>query len=191
MMIHVGNDKRQKKSANLLVDALILCIHKKDLTQITISDLQKESGVSRATFYRLFDNIEDLLAYKCRIIAHEIPIQYQEAILKTGESFFSFTLRYWLERHAFLEALFKCHRIDILQQTLLENTDFFQEQCAFLALPKEHLDYALSSAISTLIGILMVWLKTGQKETPEQLIEIFENLNTISPLLFKPVQVNE
>ena len=37
----------------------------------------------------------------------------------------------------------------------------------------------------------MVWLKTGQKETPEQLIEIFENLNTTAPLLFKPVQINE
>ena len=136
-------------------------------------------------------NIKDLLTYKCRIISREIPIQYQEAALKTGKSFFSFTLRYWLERHTILEALFKCHKLELLQQTLLENINFFQEQCAFPPLSKEHLDYALASAISTLIGILMVWLKTGQKETPEQIIEIFENLNTIAPLLFKPAQVNE
>ena len=31
--------------------------------EITVSDIQRESGVGRSTFYRLFDNVDDVVTY--------------------------------------------------------------------------------------------------------------------------------
>ena len=64
-MYHIKEDKRTKKSAELLCNALNTCMKTKNFSDITIVDLQNESFVSRATFYRLFDNTVDILDYQC------------------------------------------------------------------------------------------------------------------------------
>ena len=40
----------------------------KNFSEITITDLQKISSVSRTTFYRLFDKISDVLEFQCEKI---------------------------------------------------------------------------------------------------------------------------
>ena len=60
-MYHISNDIRTQKSADLIANALNEYILKKDFTEITVTDLQKASSVSRSTFYRLFDNIVYIL----------------------------------------------------------------------------------------------------------------------------------
>lgn len=67
-MYHIANDERAKKSAGSLYNGLIAELHKKDFINITISDITKSSRVSRSTFYRLFDNITDIILWKCEII---------------------------------------------------------------------------------------------------------------------------
>ena len=67
-MYRIKEDKRTKKSAELLSTALIKCLKSKPFSSITITDLQKESSVSRATFYRLFDSTIDIFYYQCDIL---------------------------------------------------------------------------------------------------------------------------
>ena len=122
-MIRMKNDKRAKHSAELLLGGLVKCINEKDFTEISISDLQKSSGVSRATFYRLFDNVQDVLAYKCELLAITMETEYKKIKPDEREPFLLFSLRFWLENHAFLDAIFKCNRGDILQNSLLLHTE--------------------------------------------------------------------
>lgn len=183
-MIHVGTDKRRIRSAELLTDGLIHCMKQKDFTQISISDLQKASGVSRATFYRLFDNVQDILEYKCRSMASDIPARYTALPPEQRESFLLFTLRYWLAHHAFLEAIFQSSRADILQSALAENASFLKAQFPPQTFSEAQFDYLASAAMGILSSLLVTWVAHGQKETPEQLIEVFQGFGKISGFLF-------
>ena len=60
-MYHISKDKRALQSSELIYNGLLECIKKKPFDQISVSDLQKASGVARSTFYRAFDNISDVL----------------------------------------------------------------------------------------------------------------------------------
>ncbi len=62
-MYHISKDERAKKSAIKIGNGLLRCLKTKEFYQITVTDIQKTSNVGRATFYRLFDNITDVLSY--------------------------------------------------------------------------------------------------------------------------------
>ncbi len=54
-MYHISNDKRIKQSSELIWNGLLKCLESKPFENITITDLQKTSGVAKTTFYRSFD----------------------------------------------------------------------------------------------------------------------------------------
>lgn len=62
-MYHIKNDKRCIKSAARIGEALRELLTEKPLSEITVTDIQKRSGTGRSTFYRLFDNTDDVLLY--------------------------------------------------------------------------------------------------------------------------------
>ena len=64
-MYHIKEDKRAQASVELICDGLKRCLKEKSFESVTISDIQRVSGVSRSTFYRNFDRIEDVLALMC------------------------------------------------------------------------------------------------------------------------------
>ena len=70
-MYHIKNDVRSQKSAKFISEGLQKCLAYKTFSEITITDVLRASYVGRATFYRLFDNLSDVLAYLC------IPTFYQ------------------------------------------------------------------------------------------------------------------
>ena len=71
-MYHIKKDKRSQTSARLISEGLTKCLQKKDFSKITITDIQKESYVGRATFYRLFDKLPDVLAYQCDQVFEDV-----------------------------------------------------------------------------------------------------------------------
>ena len=60
---------------NLLSESLLILNTTKTLKKITVTDLQKESGISRQTFYNHFLDIDDLIqyTYKKEIVVHWDP----------------------------------------------------------------------------------------------------------------------
>lgn len=178
-MIHVGTDKRQLRSAELLVEGLVKCMEFKEFGEISISDLHEASGVSRATFYRLFDNIQDVLSYKCKMIAAELPEQLKEGGQEEG--FLLFSLGYWMKQHKFLEAVYTSGRGDILQEALLEYSSFLKEYLPIESITRVQIDYFLSASMGFLSNILLTWVKRGKKETAGDLLEMFYDLYKVMP----------
>ena len=77
-MYHIKNDRRCRRSADLIGSALKVLLAGKSLNDITVTDLQKVSGVGRSTFYRLFDNIDDVLLYEAEKRFSGLPDLYRE-----------------------------------------------------------------------------------------------------------------
>lgn len=76
-MYHIPNDRRAIKSAGRIYEALIASLEHCSITEIPISELER-NGISRATFYRLFDTLSDVLEWKCEMMM-------LDAISRAGE----------------------------------------------------------------------------------------------------------
>ena len=86
-MFHIKPDKRSQTSANLIVEGLFECMRTKNFSEITITDLQKVSTVSRTTFYRLFDKISDVLEFQCENI-------FEKTVLNMYKNFLHYRIHF-------------------------------------------------------------------------------------------------
>lgn len=175
-MFHIKNDKRAIRSANLIQEGLVKCLKYKSIDKISISDIQRESSVSRATFYRLFDNVYDVLYYHCDLLATTMENNFTKSNSKNIGNFLSYSLSFWLENHEFLEAIFTSNRIDILQTVMQEHSECFKDLLDLRVISKTEMDYFIPAATSLLSSILITWIQRGKKESPEELYKLFVNV---------------
>lgn len=171
-MFHIKEDKRVQRSANLIVEGLIRCLKDKPFMEITISDIQRESSVSRTTIYRLFDNSTDILHYKCDLLGKEIVEKFHSAQNKTRQEFLPFIITFWIDRHEFLEAIFASGRADILQLTMFEHIKSLSQLSQFRTNSDKEKNYMVTIATSIISGILMAWIREGKSESADEIEEI-------------------
>lgn len=149
-MYHIKEDKRAKASVELICDGLKRCLKEKSFESVTISDIQRVSGVSRSTFYRNFDRIEDVLALMCDRV-------FEEAVFRT-----------WFRHQELIETIVGIDRGDMLYASLRRCTSRMRS-----GLPESGdaalLDYLASIIASSMMGIMITWVERGKKESEEEL----------------------
>lgn len=177
-MYHIKADKRSQASARLIVAGLYRCLEQKPFPRVTISDLQRASTVSRATFYRLFDNLADVLEYECDNVFRQTLAQAQK---KTGvpsgpeetsplETLVPLFAEYWMVHPALLNALLDSGRIDLMNAVYLSHTDEIRALLVpEVTLSGQELDYFVSVATSAIFGLFYAWNARGRKETSSEL----------------------
>ncbi|MCD8007756.1 MAG: hypothetical protein LUF68_02265 [Clostridiales bacterium] len=110
-MYHIKNDKRVKKSAALVVQAMDAYLDTHEFSSLTITELCNISTIGRATFYRLFDNLEDVVAYKCELFAEE----FSESV--SGYDIHEIQIHFfakWMENLKLLKLIMSLRRTDII-----------------------------------------------------------------------------
>ncbi|MGI6033477.1 MAG: TetR/AcrR family transcriptional regulator [Coriobacteriales bacterium] len=174
-MYHISNDKRTRNSAELIYKGLLTCLKEKRFEQVTVSDLQRASGVARSTFYRSFDNISDVLYWKCDLCFLEILGSFtKEQFLNEGELVHRY-FSYWAEHADILELLLNINRQDIIYACHRNAARAVQEKFgkgSDLKPPTKNERYFLSIRTGLTISILTAWLEGGRKETPAQVVQI-------------------
>jgi AcrR family transcriptional regulator len=71
-MYHIADDRRARRSASMVADGLMACLREKTLAKVRIADITGAAGVGRATFYRLFDGVDDVLRWRCDAVFADI-----------------------------------------------------------------------------------------------------------------------
>lgn len=169
-MYHISNDERAKKSAEKIGNGLLNCLNNKNLTEITVTDVQKASGVGRATFYRLFDNVTDVLSYLCDNVFEKIGSQYKETGNNDSKQTSLKFIKEWMNNKTLLKAIIDCNRMDLLYNShakyIGNNVEFFFPN---LSIPQEQLNYLLITMTACVSSCLTAWFKNGAYETAEQL----------------------
>ena len=179
-MYHISHDKRSVESANLIYDGLLECMKKKPFTEITISDLQRASSVARTTFYRSFDNISDVLYWKCDTSFHEVLAGYTPEKFPTEYELARHYFDYWMSHSDILELLLQINRQDIIYACHLKNAELLRERYGdILGFSKKHANYFMAIRTGFTISFLTVWLRGGKKESPDEIIEIIREQLTI------------
>lgn len=180
-MYHISNDKRAKKSAELIYQGLLSCLENKNFDQITVTDLQKASGVARTTFYRAFDNMSDVLYWKCDLCFQEVLGSFTEEQFANEMELVYQYFSYWTDHKDILELLMKINRYDIIYSCHMNAALAVQEKFGACSEQQPHSNYFLAIRTGFTISILTAWLQGGSKESLEEIIEIVKEQLALLP----------
>lgn len=177
-MFHLRDDIRAERSAKMLYDGLMEVMKKKPLRQVRVSDICSASTVSRATFYRNFDEVLDLLYWKCSQDFHEVLTSFVQSDpdLSKEDALLKYVLRYWLqgEHIRLLTTIMDEGRLDIIYNSFVNNADIvmdFLKDKGF-AMDTEDYTYFISVRAGFFVGIIRGWMENGRKQTPDEITRI-------------------
>lgn len=178
-MFHIKNDARFVKSSELLYQGLCSCMKEKNFNEISVSDIAKKSTVSRATFYRNFDCLVDVLYWKCNQRFSEVF----DACAKHTQSaenrmdFLFQIFQEWIKNAEILEVLIQINRIDIIYNCFRANAHIITDHVnVYSEYGDIDSDYYIFIRIGIFIGIVQAWLDHGKTENAEDIVRIIERL---------------
>ena len=171
-MYHIANDKRAKTSARLIAEGLLKCIQTTAFENVTISDISKKSSVSRATFYRLFDNTMDVIDYLWDNQFQELYDDYLQHRLPQNRNPMIIFLERLMEQDLLIDIITKGHRMDIVYKSHQKYINLMiSEYISDVSFSKQEQNYMSAVYASQLCGLLSAWCLQGKKETPEELMD--------------------
>lgn len=171
-MYHFSSSKRTLDSAQKIESALNKLLDRIPFDRINVSQICKEAGVGRTTFYRLFDMPVDIIQWRCDTNS---KAQYEELMSKSKKVIafpFDFNLRYVFEHPQALELAYKAGRIDIAEASFSRyNSDLLK------ALQDTHHISSIDLEVSSLIVVSIIttsfkhWIDNGKKEPVDVFVE--------------------
>lgn len=172
-------NKTAANNRKTIEKALLRLMKKNAYDRISISDICKEAGVSRTTFYHHFSSADDVLlsayetAHEKAFGSHEWTIDYfkSDQFIRDMIHFFDansdllIALRYWdlLPRISYLpttKSLFSAAE---------EKDEILSKYPA----------YTMVYFWGNYFSLCSMWLRNGKKETPEQMFEIISYMNRL------------
>jgi AcrR family transcriptional regulator len=181
-MYHLTDNKRTHQSAELFFKALYELLCEKDLTEITVSELVERAGLGRATFYRLFDSMKDVLQYKCDLKFVELQQSIEVYREKQGmteplpsTSLLVPLLRFWYTDSLVIDAIIKAKRIDILHAKIENMFSMLYERIDLGDDNKEDKEIFVTIRTGILFNLLLTWVKNKKETPPDQLASVVLN----------------
>lgn len=170
-MFHIKNDKRSEASAILIYNGLCRLVKKERFEEISISSLCKNSMVSRTTFYRNFDIIEDVLKWKCEYEAKKMLEGYKPSVDNDQYDFVIYILKYIMERYELLEVLDKANRVELIENAILKHSVIItSSMLPDIDTSNKFYQYFIAARVGLCIGIIKCWLENGRKEAITDII---------------------
>lgn len=169
-MYHISNDIRAQESAKRISEALMDSAKHRAFSEITISSLKDEYGISRTTFYRLFDNTADVLEYLVDELGNDVLVNLKGDTLKEMTINAISALK---DNNDLIQLLSSSGHIYLL----------LQKQSRYLSLSKyatsvnmidgeEYFHGILAQLIPT---VMDVWARNGMQDTPEEIYRKLSN----------------
>ncbi|MBQ1215473.1 MAG: TetR/AcrR family transcriptional regulator [Firmicutes bacterium] len=171
-MYHIKSDRRSQTSAGEFVRGLQECLQTIPLKNITVSDIHRVTGISRATFYRLFDTPEDVLIYQLDQMMKDTANVYDNCSSQSTAQLMEETIAMGLQNHVFLQALIQNGRHDLLYRYTEEN---FRKLDSIRPIFPENMDptereYVIAHLSMGMVATQVTWAKNGCRETPKDLV---------------------
>lgn len=171
-MYHIKEDKRSQASAAEIVRGLQECLKTIPLKSITVTDIHRATGISRATFYRLFDNMEDVLRYQFDRMLEENALRLTADSMFHPQTVLEETITLGFSRYEFLKALVDNGRFDLLYDYTEKNFRAMDEVYPIFPVDMEAVerDYVIAHLSMDLVATLITWARNGRRETAADVV---------------------
>lgn len=166
-------EEANKQVKEKLMQAMIDLAETKEWTKVTITDLINHSGVARASFYRNFKCIGDLIQYGIEQIRQaywaDVPSASQD-ILKREMLVYTFE---FYGKHK--DLILSFHHSGLSVTVLEVITDSMID--AYGDMPANSIQkYELYYYSGALYNTMIYWLENGLKESPYEMADVFYGL---------------
>ncbi len=165
--MNVKNNKRKRESVEKIEKTFITLLQTKEINEISISDICKNAGLNRSTFYANYFDIYDLADKLRDKLENDFSSNFQNNYTEENENFGAVKMfRHMKENQLFYKTYFKLgydnqNRILIYDEVRAEK-DF----------GNKNLEYHIEFFKSGLNAIIKKWLAAGCKESPEEMANI-------------------
>ena len=175
------DDRRVRRTKQLLRSALLGLLREKSVDQITVTELTEKADVNRGTFYGhykdIFDMVEQLENEMFREFS-DLLHAYPAAALRHGlrpilRDVFAFLQRYGDMAAALLERDRDTRFLEQLKGMVAERVSLEWGRLYQFGNPREQA-FCLSFLVGGVVGLIQSWLEGGRKETPEELAALSE-----------------
>lgn len=189
-MYHIKNDQRAIRSSQRLYEALASLMRERPFNTITVSDLAEAAQVGRTTFYRNFDEIEDILRMRCDQTFDELMQTFkayrQPHKNETEIALLKPLLRFFYLHSEIIELLLIANRIDIIQDSFRFGMEPFKAAIAtHHGVSAEYVDYSIAMRTGITTNILIHWIETGKQQAPDELA------NTVGSMIRKMATLDQ
>lgn len=176
-------DMRVVVTKRMLRDGLLRCMETTPVSRITVSDLCRESGINRATFYNHYDTPVMILREIARSYADRLSQIYEENLdtqNQNDDAALEACLAYISEHKAEIRVLFSPNTeqflagfyMDILNEMVLKQ-ELYDKNPAVSH--EEQLLYAATTA-SAIYGFIQIWITMNIDKTPAELVKILKKV---------------
>jgi len=168
--MNTKNNKRRRDSVAAIERAFVDLLQEREFKDISVSDICKQTGLNRSTFYANYVDIYDLADKLREKLEEDFAAQFsanaQHAYAGTDGALRMFT--HICENQLFYKTYFKLgydesHQVMIYDASRAES-DFHGE----------HIDYHIEFFRAGLNAIIKRWMNGGCKESPEEMAAIIK-----------------
>lgn len=157
---------RKADTKEYVTKALFSLLEKKEMKDITVCELVEKAGICRATFYRNYLDMYQVIDEQMMQIAQEIT----DNVLTPDNSVRANTLlifRLLLTHQRILRILTKCGMEDKLYRILYQTTVDHIDQLN--AMDNRYQPHFFAGAAC---GMLIAWIKNDFQESPDEMVDL-------------------
>lgn len=175
-------DRRTKYTKKTIKDTFLQLLADKDIKKITVSELCQKADINRATFYRYYLDVYDLL----NSIQKEFELELKRAYAPKKEedntilNFSKALLTVFLENKELVKILFNTNNNIYFLNSILE---LAYERCKekwekdLPNIPEKEMEYASIFIFNGALGVVNYWVKNNFDKDINEISEIIENLS--------------
>ncbi|MDU6445294.1 MAG: TetR/AcrR family transcriptional regulator [Streptococcus sp.] len=162
-------------SESKILNAFVELLQIKDFDKISISNICDKSGVSRTTFYRYYENKEDLVDSTIETIMSDLTVIFsKDPLMREGSQLEA--LYYFYNHGKLCQVLLKKFpEIKVASTNYLKNAYLTSDIELFKKLKEKYQvseKYSLDIHVSAVLAPIFNWIEEGFVESPAEMVEI-------------------
>jgi AcrR family transcriptional regulator len=179
-------DRRRKRTRQMLSDALTALILEKGYDDVLIQDITDKANLSRATFYLHFVNKEDLLMYSLRSVFDGLVEQLgplsKDDLTWEGAPPSLVAFRHAGENRDLYRVMLRARSMGVILDRIRDYLAQVIRQQIEVAVPQMTfpvpIDVLSQHMGASLLGLITWWLETSAPYSAEQMAQMYHQMNT-------------
>lgn len=164
----MNNSEKNAYAKKQLLAATLNLLRTKSINDISVCELVNLAQVGRATFYRNFTSIKDILIKHEDVLATEFNNDYENIQHKSATSFLYELTKHYIKNKKFYITLYKQNLTEIIKKAI-------EKHINKKITPKNTAEkYGLNFLIYGLYGWILAWLDDDMKSTPDELLVLMK-----------------
>ena len=159
-------------------DALMELIAEKQYMDITVTDIVTRAGVARASFYRYFNSINDVIDAISNELSEEMLEDISPVLLRYDERTWREFLFNHFYRIARRQKQMKRIRFENISVIFTRTEDKIQQSASLFSGDTIQDKYLAVGKMGLINSVTKKWVDTGMQETPEEMIDFLMSFIT-------------